>query len=136
MQSLARAIAITALAAGLLGAGYLVYLWGWGPFGMRVETPATTPGQPAPPVPEPKVTTGRESGQHVLLLWSAVLAGISILAAVPTWRGWVWPAGVAGLLLSGLTILGIFSIGIYFAPAAVLHLAAFALNLARRQLPA
>lgn len=63
---------------------------------------------------------GDPHAQVELLAWPVLLGAISIVGAVAAWRGYrVWTGAGAGTL-GVFAVVGLFSIGMLYAPAAIL----------------
>jgi hypothetical protein len=80
------------------------------------------------------LTFARQNHDYVIVGWAAFVVLLGIVTAAAAWRGRPGPVWAAALLLLMLAGLGLFSIGLFVAPVAVLvALTAFALTASRRR---
>lgn len=70
--------------------------------------------------------------ERVMKFWAGVVVVLALTALAASWRGPRWLVGVPAFLLAALSILGIWSIGVFIAPVAVLVLASALCRLADR----
>jgi hypothetical protein len=122
--STARVLTVAAL--GLTVAATLVLLFV--PFGEQVTVEATLPGEPPGRELVERTTLLQEEGPTVIGLL-AVPVAFSALPLIAGRSRLVRPMRMASaVLLTGFTILGLFSVGLLFAPAALTMVAAAALE--------
>ncbi|MFC7047076.1 hypothetical protein ACFQH6_18245 [Halobacteriaceae archaeon GCM10025711] len=74
---------------------------------------------------------GVEGAQFALLAWPVLMAGFALLGGFAAWNGRTAALWVAALGLTGFTLVGLLTIGLLFAPAALLFLAAATLAVLR-----
>lgn len=71
---------------------------------------------------------GSPHAQVELLAWPVLLGTVAVIGALAAWRDrsrWLWSAALA---LLAFTVLGVMSLGLLYAPAALLLLVAAALQ--------
>jgi hypothetical protein len=100
-----RGIGLLAVVAGLLGAGYLLAT---SVFPHLFSDSGTLAAENAP----------------VFLVWSIILIGLSVSAGYGIWKRKVWTVWGLVVIVSGLSLLSLFSFGIVTVPFAVLLLVA------------
>ncbi len=67
---------------------------------------------------------GSPHAQFELFAWPVLLGVVAVIGAVAAWRGhgrWLWSAALA---LAAFTVVGLMTLGLLYAPAAFLLLAA------------
>lgn len=97
-----------------------------GPEGRTIETSRT----------EGQLTTfdyALQEGDYAALVWPAVILVLAVMAATAGWKGRTGPVWFAAVALATLSVLGMWTIGLFAAgPASLLLLAAGLLTLSRR----
>lgn len=116
------AVGVLGTVLGLLAGLFLLF----GPFG-RYETATTGGSSESGTTSGVDYLLGAQHADPALFFWSVVLLGVSVVSSYAAWSGNRVVVWVVGLGLLALSVLGMMTIGLFVAPAAICFLVSGAL---------
>ena len=116
----ARGLAALAFVISLISGAYLATAESWGTSsgGEVIAGGGTTSSTIWNDRPERS-----PDNERVMRVWAAVVVALAFVGLVAAWSGPRWLSALPAVLLSVLSVLGMFSIGPFIAPVAVLSVA-------------
>ncbi len=118
-----RAVGVVAGAAGLAASLFVLF----GPV-VTVTSAGSDGSTTTSTVSGIDYLLGAAGAQFELFAWPVLLGVVSAVGAAAAWYGWNRWAWAAALSLAAFAVVGMFSIGLLYAPAAGLLLGAAALG--------